>query len=74
MTEWLVACIWCSYIGGGGGGGGEGGVTLFTGEYCPRGDNIHQGGQYSPVNFVLGGQYSLVNNVRVVNIVPLDIL
>ena len=67
MTEWLVACIWCSYIGGGG-------VTLFTGEYCPRGDNIHQGGQYSPVNFVLGGQYSPVNNVRVVNIVPLDIL
>ena len=27
-------------------------------------DIIHQGGQYSPVNIVLGGHYSLVNSVR----------
>ena len=27
-------------------------------------DIIDQGGQYSPVNIVLGGHYSLVNNVR----------
>ena len=29
------------------------GGTIFT-----------EGGHYSPVNYVLGGQYSLVNNVR----------
>ena len=26
------------------------------------GDIIHQGGQYSPVNIVLGGHYSLMND------------
>ena len=42
----------------------EGG-TLFTGELCPREGTIFpERGHYSLVNFVQGGQNSLVNNVR----------